>query len=203
MSPITANTSRNDGAESEHENDHYDRTLLWSAWKQYHQPMCRMVAQRAARPVADPDVHDAVTDALLRLDRAFKSDVDIDRVSGWLATVAWREYLRRNGRDGQRRRFEKTSFLRAERVEAFVGPEDVAMVRAGQRAQRRALDLALRTLSPGQRETFELFAQGASYEQIAVARGTTIRAVERANIRARRQLRMSDLVAREAVEWAS
>lgn len=203
MTPITANPSRNDGAESEHENDHHDRTLLWSAWEEYHQPMCRMIAQRAVRPVADPDVHDAVTDALFRLDRAFKSDVDIDRVSGWLATVAWREYLRRNGRDRQRRRFEKTSFLRAERVETFAGPEDVAMTRAVRRAQRRALDLALRTLSPGQRETFELFAQGASYEQIAVARATTIRAVERANIRARRQLRLSDLVAREAREWVS
>jgi RNA polymerase sigma factor (sigma-70 family) len=202
MSPITTDLRRTAGVETQHSPDDYDLSALWEVWEEHYVPTRRRLARRTGRPVSDHEVHDAVTDALLRLHRALTDGTVDGDVPGWLATVAWREFLRRTGREKGRARLEKTAFARTERIERNLGPEDVALEHAGRRAQRRALDLGLQTITPGQRAAFEMFAEGASYEQIAAARTTTLRATERAVLRARRQLRLSGLIAREAREWA-
>ncbi|CAB4958355.1 unannotated protein [freshwater metagenome] len=202
MSPITTDLRRTAGAEKQQSPDDHDFSALWEAWEKHYVPTRRKLAWRTGRPLSDHEVHDAVADALFRLHRALTDGAVVGDASGWLATVAWREFLRRDGREKGRAQFEKSAFARTERIARNSGPEDVALENAGRRAQRRALDLGLQTITSGQRAAFELFAEGASYEQIAAARTTTLRATERAVLRARRQLRLSGLIAREAQEWA-
>lgn len=133
MSPITTDLRRTADAEKQQSPDDRDLSVLWEAWEEHYEPMRRRLAWRAGRPVSDHEVHDAVTDALLRLHRALTDGAIVGDASGWLATVAWREFLRRNRREKGRAQFEKTAFARTERIASNPGPEDVALERAGQR----------------------------------------------------------------------
>jgi DNA-directed RNA polymerase specialized sigma24 family protein len=186
------------------ENDEFrNRSALWALWEEHHLRLRRLVASRSCRSVDDHDVHNAASDALLRLGRTRRTGTVPDDVSGWLALVAWREFLRRTGREGRRRRVEQVMFVRAERVTAARSPEGIAVARSGQEAQRQALEMAMRMLTRGQRESMELFAEGASYDEIAVARSSTHRAVSRALGKARGHLRRNGHLSREVREWAA
>jgi RNA polymerase sigma factor (sigma-70 family) len=163
--------------------------------------LCRVVAARARRPFEDDEVQDAASDALLRLHglrrRGGNGPASVER---WLVVVAWREFLRRIGRDARRRAIETSVFAREERVLVAAQPEDEVLRREQARARRRALEVSLRTLPAGQRETLELLATGASYARIAQRRGVSTRAVDRALGNARRRLRSNALLVREVAE---
>lgn len=174
---------------------------LWRVWEEQHARLCRVVAARARRPFEDDEVQDAASDALLRLHglrrRGGNGPASVER---WLVVVAWREFLRRIGRDARRRAIETSVFAREERVLVAAQPEDEVLRREQARARRRALEVSLRTLPAGQRETLELLATGASYARIAQRRGVSTRAVDRALGNARRRLRSNALLVREVAE---
>lgn len=180
--------------------EHVELESLWRIWDEQHARLCRVVARRASRPFKDFEVQDAASDALLRLhrlrQRGYNEPATVER---WLAVVAWREFLRRTGRNARRRAIETSVFVREERVLVAARPEDEVLRREQAQARRSALEVALRTLSPGQRETLELLAEGASYARIAQRRGVSTRAVDRALGKARRRLRSNALLVREVI----
>jgi RNA polymerase sigma factor (sigma-70 family) len=178
--------------------EHVEMESLWRIWEEQHARLCRVVARRASLPFEDYEVQDAASDALLRLHRLRqRRRNEPAAVERWLAVVAWREFLRRTGRDARRRAIETSVFVREERVTSVARPEDGVLRREQARARRRALEVSLRTLPDGQRETLELLAAGASYARIAQHRGVSTRAVDRALGKARRRLRSNALLVRE------
>ncbi|MGE4428587.1 MAG: RNA polymerase sigma factor [Solirubrobacteraceae bacterium] len=175
---------------------------LWGAWTQERERVCRNVGRRAGRPFDDPAVQDAASDALLRLHRHLVRGRAMPPVVGsWLVVVAWREFLRQARRDARRREFEAEAFVRGERVDVDRRPESIVARREQRRARCHALGLALGTLPAGQRETLQLFAEGASYTQIADWRNTSWRSVDRALVKARARLRNNGLLVREVRAW--
>lgn len=177
---------------------------LWRIWEEHHPRLCRVVARRARQSFEDNEVQDAASDALLRLHRLRRRrGVEPAALEAWLVVVAWREFLRRAGRDARRSAIETEVFVREERVGVAVQPEDAVLAGEQRRARRRALGLALRSLPAGQRESLALLAGGASYARIAECRGVSTRAVDRALGKARRRLRSNALLVREVTGCAA
>jgi len=173
-------------------------TELWTA---HYEKLERATAAWAGRHRHDPDVQDAIQTTYERTLRFLsRGGTFPDSPSGWLITVARREFLRIIGGTGR-----TSELYDGERSRAMIdpGPEPEGVVLdQAQRTLDGALEKALARLTPRERAVLSDFHAGYSYAEIGERRGLTRTAVNRAIYEGRVKLRRDGALEQAYRQWS-
>lgn len=168
-------------------------------WTENHTRLARTVARKASVRTDDAMVEDALTETMIRVIRFLAAGGEIrEEPLNFLATIAWREYLRLTATAARRRRNDRKAWdgeTAADQTEDVV-LDGMAVDLDG------ALQQALFRLTPRQRAVLTDNHAGYTYDEIAERHQISWTAVNKAIQRARHTLRQDGRLDRAYREWS-
>lgn len=179
--------------------DHRDQ--LTQLWTDHYERLERSTARWAGRHRHDPDVQDAIQNTYERTLRFLnRGGTFHDSPSGWLITVARREFIRIIGRTGR-----TSELYDDERSRAMIdpGPEpDEVVLDQAQRTLDGALEKALARMTPRERAVLTDVHAGFSYVEIQERRRLSCTALNKALTKGRAKLRADGALEKAYREWS-
>jgi RNA polymerase sigma-70 factor (ECF subfamily) len=139
---------------------------LLTLYDKYRRPLLRyMHFMRLQRDQAE----EIIQETFVRLTKELVQEKDIENVQGWIIRVAHNMAVDAiKKRDKEEARFiEITDFGLESWIDPALNPEEIYM----DTEQTRRMKIALSTLSPQQRQCFQMRAEGLRYKDIGVALG--------------------------------
>ena len=180
----------------------YDHTAqLTELWTDHYEKLERTTAAWAGRHRHDPDVQDAIQNTYERTLRFLsRGGTFHDSPSGWLITVARREFVRIIGRTGRTSQLDDDGRSRS-MIDPGPGPHEVVLDQA-QRALDGALEKALARLTPRERAVLTDVHAGYSYIEVQQRRNLSDTAVKKTVTKGRTKLRNDGALEQAYRQWS-
>lgn len=168
-------------------------------WTEHHQRLARTVARKAITSPTDPMVEDSLTETMIRVIRFLARGGEIHgEPLNFLATIAWREYLRLTATAARTRRNDRQAW--DDELDTD-DPQDVVLDGLAVDLDG-ALEQALARLTPRQRAVLTDNHAGYTYNEIADRHGISWTGVNKAIQRARHTLRHDGRLSQAYREWS-
>lgn len=168
-------------------------------WTEHHVRLARSVARKAGVSPSYAMVEDALTETMIRVIRFLAAGGEIDEEPlNFLATIAWREYLRLTATAARIRRNDRQAANEGLSTE---DPEDIVLDGMAVDLDG-ALEQALARLTPRQRAVLTDNHAGYTYDEIAERHQISWTAVNKAVQRARHTLRQDGRLGQAYREWS-
>jgi RNA polymerase sigma factor (sigma-70 family) len=174
---------------------------LTELWTDHYEKLERTTATWAGRHRHDPDVQDAIQNTYLRTLRFLsRGGTFNDSPSGWLITVARREFHRILGREGRTSELYTDDKSRA-LIDPGPEPDEVVLDHAHSTLDG-ALEKALARLTPRERAVLTDVHAGYSYTEIQQRRNLSRTALNKTLTNGRTRLRHDGALEQAYRQWS-